>query len=175
MSKKILIYGLAFGSACGALNYIYTASAIYKDSSMMNLFFILLELIIIPGIGIFLFLKSFRDQKPEEFTVGKAVFLGFFVSIMIGCSVSLLISYFIQFKPAFINELINYRINNAKSKGAELHKSQEEINNMIANIKFAYTTSQQFISQLFASAARGLFLSAIFAYILQPKKPKVTN
>lgn len=175
MSKKILIYGLAFGSACAALNYIYTSSAIYKNSSTMNLLFILLELLIIPAIGIFMFLKAFRDEKPDQFTVGKAVFLGFFVSVMIGCSVSLLVSYFIQFKPEYINQLISYRINQARIKGAELGKTKEEIANMETNIRFAYSTGQQFISQLFAGAARGLFFSAIFGYILVPKKPVVKD
>lgn len=172
MSKKILIYGLAFGSACAALNYIYTTSAIYRDSGLVNLLFILGELILIPATGIFLFIKSFRDENPEKFTLGKAVFLGFFVSIMIACSVSLLFSYFLQFKPQFITDLINYRIGLARVSAAKLHKTPEELNAAIENIKYAYNPTQQFVSQLFMGAARGLFFSAIFAYFMRPKQPK---
>ncbi len=170
MSKKILIYGLAFGSACAALNYIYTTSAIYKNSGIVNLTFILGELILIPAIGIFLFIKSYRDSNPERFTIGRAVFLGFFVSIIIGCTVSLLISYFMQFKPQFIQGIIDYRVNTAKLNAARLNKTPAELQNAITNIKNTYNPTQQFISQLFMGASRGLFFSAIFAYFMQPKK-----
>lgn len=169
MSKKILIYGLAFGSACAALNYIYTTSAIYKESGIVNMLFILGEFLLIPAAGIFLFVKSFRDTDPEKYTIGKAVFLGFFVSIMIGCSVSLLFSYFLQFKPQFITDLINYRIGLAKQSAVKLHKTPEELQTAIENIKYAYNPTQQFVSQLFMGASRGLFFSAIFAYFLRPK------
>lgn len=172
MSKKILIYGLAFGSACAALNYIYTTSAIYKGSSSANLIFILGEFLVIPAVGIFLFLKSYRDSNPEQFTIGKAVFLGFFVSIMIGCAVSLLFSYFLTFKPQFITDLINYRVNIAKVDAGRLHKTPEELKNAIDNIHYTYNPTQQFVSQLFMGGSRGLFFSAIFAYILRPKTKK---
>lgn len=175
MSKKILIYGLAFGSACAALNYIYTTSAIYKNSGIMNLIFVLGESLIIPAIGIYLFLKAFKQETPEMFTLGKAVFLGFFVSIMIGCTVSLLISYFMQFKPHLINDLINYKIEMAKADAIRLKKTPEELNNRIANIRFGYSGSQQFIFQLIMGGSRGLFFSSIFAYFMRPKENKAVN
>lgn len=175
MSKKILIYGLAFGSACAALNYIYTTSAIYKESNIVNLLFILGEFLIIPAVGIFLFIKSYKDTAQEKFMMGRAVFLGFFVSIIIGCTVSLLFSYFLQFKPQFITDLINYRIGLAKASAVKLHKTPEELNNAIENIKYTYNPTQQFITNLFMGASRGLFFSAIFAYFLRPKTNKASS
>jgi hypothetical protein len=169
MSKKILIYGLAFGSACAALNYIYTTSAIYKSSGLSNVIFVLSEFMIVPAIGIFLFIKAYRDANPEQFTLGRAVFMGFFVSIMIGCSVSLLFSYFLTFKPQFITDLIDYRINLAKIDAVKLHKTPVQLNTAIENIKYAYNPTQQFVSNIFMGASRGLFFSAIFGYFLRPK------
>ena len=37
------------------------------------------------------------------------------------------------------------------------------------NIKFAYNSSAQFINQIFLGASRGLFFSAIIAYIMKAK------
>ncbi len=175
MSKKILIYGLAFGSACAALNYIYTTSSIYSGSSAVNLLFILGEFLLIPAVGIFLFIKSYRDSNPSQFTIGRAVFMGFFVSIMIGCAVSLLFSYFLTFKPQFITDLINYRVGLAKVSAVELKKTPLELQTAIDNINYVYNPTQQFVSQLFMGASRGLFFSAIFAYILRPKNTTSAN
>jgi hypothetical protein len=181
MSKKLLIYGLAFGSASAALSYIYMTSAVYKQPGAVHLISILSEFLIIPGVAIFLFLKAFKKENSENFTIGKAVFMGFFLSVIISAAVSLIYSYVSQFKPAYIAQLIDYRTNSYANSEAALKikaekgavEYQKDVAKFTDYLKTqVYTMRAQFISQLFTGASRGLFLSALFAYILRPKTPK---
>src|SRR5690606_16578491 len=109
MSKKLLIYGVAFGSASAALSYIYLVSAIYKGGVAAQLLSVLSELFVIPAIAIILLLKSIKTENPDTFTMGRAIFAGFLVSIMISATVSLLFSYVAQFKPEVISALMDYK------------------------------------------------------------------
>jgi uncharacterized membrane protein len=177
MSKKLLIYGLAFGSASAALSYIYLASALYKSPAWIQLISILGEFIVIPAVAIFLFLKSYKQDNSEEFTMGKAVFMSFFLSVIISAAVSLIYSYIHQFSPELIAQLIDYKVNLyangsaiAKIKATNAAEAQKDIANYAKyNRENVYTMRAQFVSQLFTGGSRGLFLGAIFAYLLRPK------
>lgn len=181
MSKKLLIYGLAFGSASAALSYIYLTSAVYKTSGWIQLFSILGEFLIIPAIGIYLFLKSFKSENTEQFTIGRAVFMGFFLSIIISAAVSLLFSYIYQFKPAYIAQIMDFKISIYRNSEMAIKIKQQsgvteyekDISNFTKYLKTdVYSIRSQFVSQLFTGASRGLFLSAIFAYLMRPKNKK---
>ena len=169
MSKKILIYGLAFGSASAALNYIYAATYIYKQGLSINLLMVSLEFLIIPFIGVFLFLKSFKSEQLEQFTFGKAVFMCFFVSVMIGATVSLASSYFANFDNSYLLAMINYKIDTAKAMALKLNKSAEELKNVIDNTNEAYSNSGIFRFQMVLATGRGLLFSAIISYLLKAK------
>jgi len=175
-----LIYGLAFGSASAALSYIYLTSYVYKSSGWVQLFSILGEFLIIPAIGIFLFLKSFKCENIEQFTLGRAVFMGFLLSVIISAAVSLLYSYIYQFQPAYVAQIIDFKIDQyvnseaaLKIKQNNLAEYEKDIAAYGAYIKTeVYSMRAQFVSQLFLGASRGLFLSAIFAYLMRPKTTK---
>ncbi|MDI1235009.1 MAG: DUF4199 family protein [bacterium] len=175
MSKKILIYGLAFGSACAALEYLFYTNGIYKDMGLTRFLVMLSEYILIPVFGIFVFIKSYRDSNPEQFVLGKVVFMGFFVSIIIGSSISLLFSYLVQFKPFYINDAIAFYENQFKASKAGLKRTPEEMKTALENIKYNFSASQQFIFHLFLGGSRGLFFSAIFGYFLRPKNTTPAN
>jgi tetrahydromethanopterin S-methyltransferase subunit B len=180
MSKKLLIYGLAFGSASAALSYIYLTSAVYKQSGWIQLFSILSEFLLIPGIAIYLFLKAYKNENKEEFTMGKAVFMGFFLSIIISAAVSLIYSYIHQFKPEYVAQVIDYKTNAYANGKAALSIKDTSVTayqkDVAAFTKYhreeVYTMRSQFISNLFSGASRGLFLSALFAYLMRAKTVK---
>ncbi len=167
MSKKLLIYGLAFGSATAALSYIYMVSIATTNNIPQLVIAILSEAIVIPAIAIFLFLRSVKKEQPEQFMLGRAIFLGFFLSIIIGASVSLLYSYVAQFRPEVIGRMVDYKIN--QFKGAEVFKqfNAKEAADKIQEIRDSYSVTGQFVFQLFFAAARGLFLSAIIAFFMR--------
>lgn len=169
MSKKILIYGLAFGSLSAALSYIYFTSSVYKNGMGVNLFFMLSEFIIIPTIAIWLFLKSYKAERPDEFIMGRTIFLGFFISVMISATVSLLFSYLLHFKPFYVEQLIQYKIKLINESGIDLKKTPAEIKAAKENIEFSYTGKAQLTNQLFTGAARGLLVSAIISFLMKAK------
>lgn len=169
MSKKLLIYGLAFGSATAALSYIYMVAVASSPNGWQHLIAVLGEFLILPGTGIFLFLKSFKKQSPEQFMLGRAVFLGFFLSIIIGASVSLLYSYVSQFRPEIIAQLVDIKTNQFKTSKFFSTLSEKDVQLKYQEIKDNYTVRSQFIYQLFLGGSRGLFLSAIFAYFMKAR------
>ena len=169
MSKKLLIYGLAFGSATAALSYIYMVSVAMSPNAWQHIVAVLGEFLILPGVGIFLFLKSFKKQNPEEFMLGRAVFLGFFLSIIIGASVSLLFSYVSQFRPEIIARLVDLKTGQFKASKFYSQMPAADIQTKFQEIKDTYTVKSQFIYQLFLGGSRGLFLSAIFAYFMKAR------
>ena len=169
MSKKLLIYGLAFGSATAALSYIYMVSVAMSPNAWQHIVAVLGEFLILPGVGIFLFLKAFKKQNPEEFMLGRAVFLGFFLSIIIGASVSLLFSYVSQFRPEIIARLVDLKTSQFKASKFYAQMPAADIQTKFQEIKDTYTVKSQFIYQLFLGGSRGLFLSAIFAYFMKAR------
>lgn len=172
MSKKLLIYGLAFGSATAALSYIYMISVAYSPDLWKHLIAVFGEFMIVPGVGIFLFLKALKKQSPEDFMLGRAVFLGFFLSLIIAASVSLLFSYVAQFKPEIVARFIDFKVGMLKKNPQFNTLKPKEIEDSIAAIRDSYSVRSQFIFQLFLGGARGLFLSAIFAYFMKAKMNK---
>ena len=169
MSKKILIYGLAFGSAAAALSYIYMSYVAFNPNLSIHLISVLAEFIIIPGTAIFLFLRSMKQSKQDEFFIGRAIFFGFFLSLIISSSVSLFFSYIAQFRPEIINGFIDLKVNQLlKSDFFAKLSSKDQLDNINA-VKDSYSVAGQFKYQLYLGAARGLFLSAIIAFILRAK------
>lgn len=172
MSKKLLVYGLAFGSASAALSYIYMVKVSNTKDLWLHLIAISGEFLIIPGIAIFLFLKAMKEANPSEFLIGKAVFLGFFLSVMISATVSLFYSYITQFRPEIVGSFIAIKIDQFQKSKFYSTLSPKDIQDNITAIKESYSVSGQFKYQLYLGAARGLFLSAIIAFILKAKTSK---
>jgi hypothetical protein len=169
MSKKLLIYGLAFGSAAAALSYIYMIYVAFNPNLSIHLISVLGEFILIPGTAIFLFLRSTKQSNQDEFFIGRAIFLGFFLSLIISSSVSLFFSYIAQFRPEIINGFIDLKVNQlVKSKFFTTLSEKDRLDNINA-VKDSYSVAGQFKYQLYLGAARGLFLSAIIAFILKAK------
>lgn len=167
MSKKLLIYGLVFGSLTASISYVYITKTVYSPSLALHLVSVLSEALFVPGIGIFLFLKSVKDANPEGFMLGKAVFLSFFLSIIIGSSVSLLFSYINQFYPKYIASLVQFKSQQFRSNPIFAQLKPEEVKQKFDEIKDAYSVSKQFVSQLFLGGARGIFLGAVIGYLLK--------
>lgn len=169
MSKKLLIYGLAFGSAAAALSYIYMNYVALSKEPWMHMVSILGEFLIIPGAAIFLFLRSMKQADPANFTLGKGIFLGFFLSVIIASSVSLFYSYMAQFSPELIEGFISRKIAMLRSNPKFMALSAEEIEKNIQAVRDSYSVSGQFKYQLYLGAARGLFLSAVIAFFLRAR------
>jgi uncharacterized membrane protein len=169
MSKKLLIYGLAFGSAAAALSYIYMVNIAGSKQLWLHLISIFGEFLIIPGVAIYMFLKSLKQSNPEEFLLGKSIFLGFILSVIIASSVSLFYSYMAQFNPELINGFIALKIEQLKQNTSVSKLTAKELEENITAIRESYSTAGQFRYQLYLGAARGLFLSAVIAYMMKAK------
>jgi uncharacterized membrane protein len=172
MSKKLLIYGLAFGSATAALAYIYMVSIVYSPDLWKHLLEFFAEMLLVPGLGMYLFIRDFKKKNPEEFILGRVVFLGFLLSIIIGASVSLLYSYIHTYDPAIIARMVDLKINSFKSSKFFSKFTPKEVEEKIQEIKDMYNVRTVFIDQMFRGGARGLFLGAIFGFFMKARMNK---
>jgi hypothetical protein len=148
---------------------MYMIYVAMKPDLWMHLLTIAGEFLIIPGIAIYLFLKIVRENNPDDFFVGKAIFFGFFLSVIISSSVSLFFSYIVQFRPDIITSFIDLKIAQFRGTNTFQKLTPKEVKENIQAIKDSYSVSGQFKYQLFLGAARGLFLGGIFALLLKAK------
>lgn len=169
MNKKLLLYGLAFGSASAAISFIYLSTAAFKQPVVLQLILILSESILIPAIGIYLFYKSMKVTHLEQFTIGRAIFLGFFLSIIMSSAVSLVFSYVLQFQPELIANLLSFKTVLIEKRAIQSAWKPEELAGALESLNYSNSSRGQFVNQLFLGASRGLFLSSIIAYVMKAK------
>ncbi len=172
MNKKLLLYGLAFGSASAAVSFIYLSTAAYKQSTVLHFILIFSEAIIIPSFGIYLFYKSMKTTHLNQFTIGRAIFLGFFLSIIMSSAVSLVFSYILQFQPELIENLLRFKTVSIQKRAIEYEWKPENLKGALESLDYSNSSRGQFVQQLFLGASRGLFLSSIIAYVMKAKVVK---
>ncbi len=172
MSKKLLIYGLAFGSAAAAMSYIYMMYVATSPDIKWHLISVLGEFVVIPFVAMALFLRTVKQESEETFLIGRVIFLGFFLSVMISASVSLFYSYIAQFNPEVVNQFIDLKMKQFHESKSIARLNAKEIAENEQAIRDSYSVSGQFKYQLYLGAARGLFFSAIIAFFLRAKTKK---
>lgn len=172
MSKKLLIYGLAFGSAAAAMSYIYMLYVANSPDIKWHIISVMGEFVVIPFVAMTLFLRTVKQENAEEFLIGKAIFLGFFLSIIISSSVSLFYSYMVQFNPEVITQFVDLKMKQFHESKYIGKLNAKEIAENEQAIRDSYAVSGQFKYQLYLGAARGLFFSAIIAFFLRAKTKK---
>ncbi|MBC7426353.1 MAG: hypothetical protein H7321_07440 [Bacteroidia bacterium] len=182
MSKKLFIYGLAFASAAAAFTYLYYANAVYQDLTKNGIFLLCKEFVL-PSIAIVLFLISMKKDlllKPENtdkvavsgaasFNIGKAIFSGFMLSIIISCGTSFMYLYLLKYQPHLIllaKENTLAMLESKKSAFPNFEETRKYYQNDF------FTNGNQLRVNIFTASSVGLFVSAITAYIIRPKQPK---
>lgn len=113
-----------------------------------------------------------KTTHLNQFTIGRAIFLGFFLSIIMSSAVSLVFSYILQFQPELIASLIDFKTEMFKSQALKFKRSPSDLKGALERLNYSYSSKGQFISQLFFGASRGLFIGAIIAYLLKAKVVK---
>ncbi len=103
MIKKVLLYGLSFGSAATALVLIHFLNGLYKTMSAVSLFSIIGQIAIVVLAVIFC-IRSVRREFPESANLGKILLSGFFVAALVGAFTVSGYAWVTQNKPEILKE-----------------------------------------------------------------------
>ena len=89
MFKRVFIYGIAFGSLSASMLLVQYLNGLYRSDSTAA-FFLMFFNLVIPGIGVYLFVKSLmQTQSDSPINMGKALFLSLMMSlIMAGTNIA---------------------------------------------------------------------------------------
>ena len=75
MFKRVFFYGIAFGSLSASMLLVQYLNGLYRSNSAAAFFPMFFNLVI-PGVGVYLFVKSLMKQQGDTpINMGKALFL----------------------------------------------------------------------------------------------------
>jgi hypothetical protein len=84
--KRVFIYGLAFGSLSASMLLVQYLNGLYKTTSFVAFFPMFFNLVI-PGIGIYLFVKSLiHMQTDKPINMGKALFYSLMMALVMAAT-----------------------------------------------------------------------------------------
>lgn len=90
MFKKVALYGLAFGSLSASMLLIQYLNGLYRQSGTFIAAVPMIANIVLPAIGVFLFIKSISQIKSDKpINMGKALFGSMLVCVISAfCSIA---------------------------------------------------------------------------------------
>ncbi|MBS3913240.1 MAG: DUF4199 family protein [Bacteroidetes bacterium] len=90
MFKKVALYGIAFGSASAAMVFIQYVNGLYKLERSFITALPVIANIVLPAIGVFLFIKSISRMKTTKpINLGKALFGSLLVCVLVAaCNIA---------------------------------------------------------------------------------------
>jgi hypothetical protein len=182
MFKKILLYGVAFGSIAGAFLFIHLNNYGVNQSVFQKGFYALLQLILLPATCVYLIIKTVRrdfiTQGGDALKPGNLVMAGLFTAVVMSLTVSLVYLYIhsqfnglIEKALVFDSQMLESQKENLIEKLAEKNdpRTYEELKNTYLE---QYNVGYQFRTNLFQYSSVGLLVSGIMAlfYISKDKK-----
>lgn len=81
MFKKVLIFGIAFGSACAALMIIYYINSLYLLSGFKGLITPIGQAILVV-LAILLCIRSIKREYADKVTLGHVLLSGLFITLI---------------------------------------------------------------------------------------------
>jgi hypothetical protein len=90
MFKKVFLYGLAFGSMSAAMLLIQYINGLYRHPGTFMSAIPVIANIVLPGIGVFLFIRSISNLKTDKpINMGKALFGALLVCLVVAiCNIA---------------------------------------------------------------------------------------
>lgn len=180
MFKKILTYGLAFGSIAGAFLFVHLKNYGGEISDFQKGFYVVLQSIIIPFTCVYLLIKSVRNQLIKDgktdFKAGTYIIVGLFSSLVLSLTFSSVYAWISSQFPSLIENaaLVDIaKVNENAEKYVEFYK--QPIEEIIQVTRDRYNIGNQFRENMFQYSSMGLFISGIMAlvYLKRDKKLRV--
>ena len=109
MSKKIILFGLAFGSASGAAMFIYFSKQLFLSSSVTGTLFFFLSYMLATLIGVVLCVISLNRDSEKQATLPQLIFFGLLTGTVICLVTSVVHAYILAAHPSWIDGFLDIR------------------------------------------------------------------
>jgi hypothetical protein len=186
MFKRILTFGVAFGSVAGAFMFIHLKNYGADQAAFHKYFYIIFQFIIIPITAIYLAIKTYKrdvaindnaDLKP-----GNILMTGLFTSLILALVVSIVYYYINSSYPEIIENAVKYDTEMIDKQKEEITKAlvEKKDERTFDEIKNAYLDqykpSFQLRTNVFQFSSVGLLISGLMALVfLRRNKKKNTS
>lgn len=118
MLKKVLLYGLSFGSASAALLLIQYFNGLYRERSLATALPVLGS-VAISILSVVLVIRSLRRENPGGLVMGKALFAGLLTSALLASVTVLAYDYLLKNQPAIIEDYRKLLVERVKAAGKD--------------------------------------------------------
>jgi hypothetical protein len=182
MFKKILLYGVAFGSVAGAFMFIHLNNYGADQSLFQKGFYTLLQFLLIPFTCVFLLVRAVRREYQtmdgQSAKPGNYIMAGLFTSVVMGLTISAIYAYINSQFHGLIENAIRFDTVMLDSKREVLEEALKSKNDnrtfeeLKATYLEQYQVGRQFSTNLFQYTSVGLLVSGIMALFYFSKDKK---
>ncbi len=170
MTKRIFLYGFAFGSLLALSTFIYFENQLYKDFLQDTLGGKILP-IIIQMVGVGLAIVAVKKSEGNYITMARAGFVGLMISIVMGIFSSFFYYVYTNQKPEkllALKDAYKYRTAQVYEKPENKGKiSEKDFNEKIKAIDYYYVPSQQMKLEMFRIMSVALIAAGAFGFMLK--------
>ncbi len=116
MFKKVLIFGIAFGSACAALMIMYYLNSLYLQNGF-KAFITPLGQAILVVLAILLCLRSIKREFADKVTLGHVLLSGLFITVITAGVTVIGYSWLLSNYPGSVEAYKQYLVSSRGIKG----------------------------------------------------------
>ncbi len=174
MSKRILFYGIAFGSLLALTTFIYFENKLFNDFLQDTIISKIVP-IIIQIIGVGLCIAAIKKAENGYITLGRAGFAGLMVSLVMGIMSSFFYFTYTKSKPNVLVEMKQSYLDRTMEffNKPENKKqiSEKDLKDKLKAYDYYMTSNQQMKLEMFKTMSVGLFIAGAFAFMLKRDPP----
>jgi hypothetical protein len=173
MSKKIILFGTAFGSLAAASMFVYFSKELYLSDSSFGQGFFPIMLILSTIVGVVLCITSINRDSENTAVLPALIFSGIITGIIICLIVSVLHSFLLSVHPELIENYVAFKQEGHKAACELINLKEPDLKKHIDIAKELNAFKEKFTSRLlfffiqFSTVVPfALLSSAITGYIL---------
>lgn len=171
MSKKVLLFGTAFGSLSGAALFIYFSKHLYLSDSVWGMMFFFLTLIIATIVGVALCVISINRDSENKATLSQLILSGLITGTIICLITSIIHGYILEGQSHLMTHFLDFRESAMRKGYAERNMEASEIEIQIKAFKEGFTSKFKFfVTQYSIVASLSILTAAISGYIIVKRR-----
>ena len=166
MSKKIILFGVAFGSLAAAAFFVYYSKQLYLSEQIVGKLFKELALLVTTIVGVILCVININRSSENKATLSQLILSGLMTGTVICFVVTIMHSYLLKAEPQMINGYLDFMSELKKEQGIKLGIEMEEIKSQLQGMRDQFTSVfRYFFLQYSFVASISLLCAALVGYI----------
>lgn len=171
MSKKVILFGTAFGSLAGASLFVYFSKNLYMSTSGWGQFFFFLMMFLATLVGVTLCVFSINRDSKNTATLAQLILSGLITGTIICLIVSIIHGYIIEGQSHLMTQFLDYREAALRKRYSTNNMSIEEMDIQVNAFKEGFISKFKFfVTQYSVVASLSLLSSAITGYIIVKRR-----